>query len=136
MKEKVTPNFDEDFVFDYNAAGAVYDIDTSPKIDNRWCEYIGYRGPGLTKMAFSNISYGDITDTELQVAKFGIFDPKKAGLVKIIPPQEWIMQQNTSTDLVSKFKIKNPISQTFNCGGLPAGSQRQFNIEHKKTYSG
>ena len=59
-----------------------------------------------------------------------------AGLVKITPPQEWIQQQNTSVDLVSAFKIKNPISQTFNCGGLPAGVQRQFNIEHKKVYSG
>jgi hypothetical protein len=61
---------------------------------------------------------------------------QKAGLIKIIPPQEWIKQQNTSIDLVASYKIKNPISQTFNCGGLPAGVQRQFNIENKKTYTG
>lgn len=81
MKAKDTPNNDENFEWDFEASGAVHDIDPSPLLNNRWCEYIGYRGPGLTKLGFSNISYGDITDTELQVGKFGLFDPKKSHAV-------------------------------------------------------
>ncbi|KAI8909715.1 JmjC domain, hydroxylase-domain-containing protein [Gorgonomyces haynaldii] len=57
---------------------------------------------------------------------------QRVGLAKVIPPKEWLDQQNTSFEQVEKLVIKRPISQEFNCGGLPAGAQRQFNIETKK----
>lgn len=60
----------------------------------------------------------------------------KAGLAKIIPPQEWLDQSNTSLSALKQFKISKPISQTFVCGGLPAGAQRQYNVETRKGYTG
>ncbi len=61
---------------------------------------------------------------------------QKAGLAKVIPPKEWLDSNYTSTEMVRSFKIKNPIGQTFNCGGLPAGAQRQFNVETRKSFTG
>lgn len=66
-----------------------------------------------------------------KIEKYG----RVAGLCKIVPPEEWILKNYTNSKGISDFKIKNPITQTFNCGGLPAGAQRQFNIETRKTYS-
>jgi hypothetical protein len=61
----------------------------------------------------------------------------KAGLVKIIPPKEWVDQQNTSLQKLEQVQIQKALSQNFNCGGLPAGAHRQLNIEvKKKAFSG
>ncbi|KAK4053362.1 Protein cwh43 [Microbotryomycetes sp. JL221] len=49
--------------------GQVYDVD--PADDDRWCEYILFRG--LRRVAYARLNRGSlpsITDTELQVAKF------------------------------------------------------------------
>lgn len=59
-----------------------------------------------------------------------------AGLVKVIPPQEWHELNPTSVDRVQKLQIRNAISQSFSCGGYPAGIQQVMNIETKKQYSG
>lgn len=53
--------------------GVVYDIDASDQ--DRWCQYIGYNGPGMTKIGYARITHGGVTDTEFQTAKFGIFPP-------------------------------------------------------------
>jgi hypothetical protein len=61
----------------------------------------------------------------------------RAGLVKVIPPKEWLDQQNTSLEKLQKMEIVRPIKQSFNCGGLPVGAHRQLNIEtKKKSFSG
>jgi hypothetical protein len=59
----------------------------------------------------------------------------KAGLVKVIPPKQWLDLNLTCPKKVQQFKIQKPISQNFNCGGLPAGSHRQLNIETSKKYT-
>jgi DNA damage-responsive transcriptional repressor / [histone H3]-trimethyl-L-lysine36 demethylase len=59
----------------------------------------------------------------------------EAGLVKIIPPVEWTLQNFTCVEKVKAFTINHPIVQQFNCGGLPVGSHRQLNIESSKKYS-
>lgn len=61
--------------------GSVYDIDSDD--EDRWCQYVGYSGPGLSRVAYARISRGDVTDTELQVAKFAI-TPKDAQKSKLI----------------------------------------------------
>ncbi|KAI8894857.1 JmjC domain, hydroxylase-domain-containing protein [Globomyces pollinis-pini] len=65
------------------------------------------------------------------VEKYGM----KAGLIKVIPPQEWLDSNKASPELIKKFTIKKPIKQVFNCGGLPAGAHRQLNMETKKSYT-
>ncbi|KAJ3268636.1 hypothetical protein HDV01_002511 [Terramyces sp. JEL0728] len=59
----------------------------------------------------------------------------KSGILKIIPPKEWLEKNYTSYEMLKEIKISKPINQTFNCGGLPAGCQRQFNVEMRKNYS-
>jgi len=46
--------------------GLVHDIDQDD--DDRWCEYILYRG--LYRTAYARVSRGTITDTELQIGQF------------------------------------------------------------------
>jgi hypothetical protein len=48
--------------------GRVHDIDKDDQ--DRWCEYIFYRG--LYRTAYARISRGSITDTELQVGQFAV----------------------------------------------------------------
>jgi hypothetical protein len=77
-------------------------------------------------------TFKDFYQFILSIEDYGL----RAGLVKVIPPQEWIDQQYTSIDKIQKFQITKPITQQFNCGGLPAGSHRQLNIEGRKSYTG
>lgn len=50
----------------FNEHTGLIDVET---LDTwRWCEYLGFRG--LWRVAYSRIEHSDVTDTELQVAKF------------------------------------------------------------------
>jgi hypothetical protein len=57
------------------------------------------------------------------------------GLVKVVPPKEWLDMMPTAFDRIHKLQIKNSISQEFYSGGLTPGAFRQINIESKKSYS-
>jgi hypothetical protein len=59
-----------------------------------------------------------------------------AGIVKIIPPQEWVDSLPDITENLQKVRIKNPITQNIMGGGLPSGSYRQLNMETRRTFSG
>ncbi|KAG6805956.1 hypothetical protein H0H92_013249, partial [Tricholoma furcatifolium] len=48
--------------------GEVHDIDEED--EDRWCEYILYRG--LYRTSYARISRGTITDTELQIGQFAL----------------------------------------------------------------
>ncbi|EOQ99993.1 hypothetical protein E3P89_02659 [Wallemia ichthyophaga] len=48
-------------------------LDVEPLDRRRWCEYIGYRS--MRKVAYARISHSSVTDTELQVAKFKLYEP-------------------------------------------------------------
>ncbi|KAG5646112.1 hypothetical protein DXG03_004351 [Asterophora parasitica] len=48
--------------------GKVHDIDSED--EDRWCEYIFYRG--LYRTAYARLSRGIITDTELQIGQFAL----------------------------------------------------------------
>ncbi|KAJ1892750.1 Protein cwh43 [Kickxella alabastrina] len=55
--------------------GHIHDVD--PTDDDRWCQYIGFRG--LKRTGYARVSRGTITDTEIQVAKFVVPPPLLQG---------------------------------------------------------
>ncbi|RKO94159.1 JmjC domain, hydroxylase-domain-containing protein, partial [Blyttiomyces helicus] len=59
----------------------------------------------------------------------------EAGIVKIIPPQEWTGSLPNIEPRLKQVRIRKPIIQEINGGGLPAGAYFQMNIEQRKTYS-
>ncbi|KAG0246448.1 hypothetical protein BGX31_002102 [Mortierella sp. GBA43] len=48
--------------------GRVHDIEVSD--DDRWCEYLAFRG--VKRVGYARISHGGITDTEIQVGKYQV----------------------------------------------------------------
>ena len=83
-------------------------------------------------------SYEEFKDFKSFIASVESFG-HQSGIIKIIPPQEWVQSCISLSDLSSKLhhiRIKNPISQDITGGGLPPGIYRQFNVENRKTYSG
>ena len=52
------------------ADGQLWDVEIADR--DRWCEYIAFRY--LWRVAYARISHGDITDTEMQLAKFVTLD--------------------------------------------------------------
>jgi hypothetical protein len=62
-----------------------------------------------------------------QVDKYGM----EKGIVKVVPPKEWVDSRPQLDEAVKSIKIKNPIIQHINGTG---GAYRLQNIEKKKTY--
>ncbi|TPX64393.1 hypothetical protein SpCBS45565_g05918 [Spizellomyces sp. 'palustris'] len=60
---------------------------------------------------------------------------KAAGIVKIIPPQEWSERLPDISPALTEVKIRKPIVQEITGGGLPMGTYFQMNIEQRKTYT-
>ncbi|KAJ3291821.1 hypothetical protein HK104_005781, partial [Borealophlyctis nickersoniae] len=58
-----------------------------------------------------------------------------AGIVKIIPPEEWSKGLPDITPLLRKVRIRKPIVQEITGGGLPGGAYFQMNIEKRRTYT-
>jgi hypothetical protein len=59
---------------------------------------------------------------------------KSTGLVKIVPPSDWV-GAGPFKDRLAGLKIKHPIEQTFCSGHLPSGAYRQMHIEKKRSYT-
>ena len=70
MRKEQAPVEDENFDWqeEGKSGGSVFDID--PSDSDRWCQYIGYKGPGLSRISYVRVHHNHITDTELQTAKF------------------------------------------------------------------
>ncbi|KAJ3056230.1 hypothetical protein HK097_007713 [Rhizophlyctis rosea] len=58
-----------------------------------------------------------------------------AGIIKIIPPAEWTQSLNDVKPGLRKVRIRKPISQEINGGGLPAGAYHQINMEQRRAYT-
>lgn len=56
----------------------------------------------------------------------------KHGIVKVIPPQEWLDSQPRLDDIVKTIKVKEPIKQEIMGTG---GTYRQANILHGRSYN-
>ncbi|GAB7365373.1 hypothetical protein MBLNU230_g6451t1 [Neophaeotheca triangularis] len=63
-----------------------------------------------------------------KIDKYGM----KAGIVKVVPPQEWRENLPALDEYVKKIKIKNPITQEFN-GAY--GTYTQQNVEKQRSYN-
>jgi hypothetical protein len=59
---------------------------------------------------------------------------KSAGLVKIVPPSDWV-GAGALKDRLNGLKVKNPIEQTFCSGNLHSGAYRQMHIEKNRSYT-
>ncbi|KAJ1879031.1 Protein cwh43, partial [Kickxella alabastrina] len=64
--------------------GRIHDVD--PTDDDRWCQYIGFRG--LKRTGYARVSRGTITDTEIQMAKF------------VVPP---LLQSDAAADWAPSY---------------------------------
>ncbi|SCU85834.1 LANO_0C05622g1_1 [Lachancea nothofagi CBS 11611] len=78
-------------------------------------------------------SYKEFRDFHAYMDKVNVYG-KKSGIVKVIPPQEWLSQleKPLGADTLQKIRIKSPIQQHFN------GSKGVFvvqNVEKAKTYN-
>lgn len=49
-------------------------LDVEPHDMDRWCQYIGFRG--VERVAYARVSRFDVTDTEMQTAKFRMPPPE------------------------------------------------------------
>ena len=47
-------------------------IDIKPDEGDRWCLYVGYRGPGVMRVGYSRLHHDGITDTEFQIGSFAL----------------------------------------------------------------
>ncbi|KAJ5627884.1 hypothetical protein N7490_010112 [Penicillium lividum] len=56
----------------------------------------------------------------------------KAGIVKVIPPKEWLDAQKPLDEQVKSIRVKNPIMQEFHGSH---GTYTQANIERQRTYN-
>ncbi|KAL8938299.1 MAG: hypothetical protein Q9211_003277 [Gyalolechia sp. 1 TL-2023] len=63
-----------------------------------------------------------------KIDKYGM----KSGIVKVIPPQEWLDALPALDDAVKTVKVKNPITQEFHG---THGTYTQANIEKQRTYT-
>ncbi|KAJ5902101.1 hypothetical protein N7495_002629 [Penicillium taxi] len=63
-----------------------------------------------------------------RIDKYGM----KAGIVKVIPPKEWIDSQKPLDEQVKTIRVKNPIIQEFHGSH---GTYTQANIERPRTYN-
>ncbi|KAL8712814.1 MAG: hypothetical protein Q9220_003022 [cf. Caloplaca sp. 1 TL-2023] len=63
-----------------------------------------------------------------KIDKYGM----KSGIVKVIPPQEWIDGLPALDEAVKTVKVKNPITQEFHG---THGTYTQANIEKQRTYN-
>ncbi|KAJ5904123.1 hypothetical protein N7504_006506 [Penicillium tannophilum] len=63
-----------------------------------------------------------------KIDKYGM----KAGIVKVVPPKEWIDAQKPLDEQVKSIRVKNPIMQEFHGSH---GTYTQANIERQRTYN-
>ncbi|KAJ5937858.1 hypothetical protein N7454_004200 [Penicillium verhagenii] len=63
-----------------------------------------------------------------KIDKYGM----KAGIVKVIPPKEWIDAQKPLDEQVKSIRVKNPIMQEFHGSH---GTYTQANMERQRTYN-
>ncbi|KAJ6013683.1 hypothetical protein N7540_008274 [Penicillium herquei] len=63
-----------------------------------------------------------------RIDKYGM----KSGIVKVIPPKEWIDAQKPLDEQVKSIRVKNPIMQEFHGSH---GTYTQANIERQRTYN-
>ncbi|KAI4203884.1 MAG: hypothetical protein LQ350_001506 [Teloschistes chrysophthalmus] len=63
-----------------------------------------------------------------KIDKYGM----KSGIVKVIPPQEWLDGLPALDEAVKKVKVKNPITQEFHG---THGTYTQANMEKQRTYN-
>ncbi|EPZ31548.1 hypothetical protein O9G_000024 [Rozella allomycis CSF55] len=54
--------------------GPLVDIDETD--NDRWCQYIGFKGNNIHKMTYARISHARISDTEIQAASFTVLSLK------------------------------------------------------------
>ncbi|KAJ5717114.1 hypothetical protein N7488_002760 [Penicillium malachiteum] len=63
-----------------------------------------------------------------RIDKYGM----KSGIVKVIPPKEWVDAQKPLDEQVKSIRVKNPIMQEFHGSH---GTYTQANIERQRTYN-
>ncbi|WEW55859.1 hypothetical protein PRK78_001292 [Emydomyces testavorans] len=120
--EKTSPHGDSPRVSDM-------DVDSGSSVDEEEIQPDHYYGGGKIPVFKPTMNqFRDFQAFIRKIDKYGM----KSGVVKVVPPQEWLNTLPVLDEAVKTIRVKNPIMQEFHGSH---GTYTQANIEKQRSYN-